>query len=128
MLTPNENVTKRRNAAATLCAALLVGLATWAPERAVADENFVDSVYEWGSWELGLEPAAGGPVAPKTTTVKVNQRQLQFRPNDNSAFRGNAAIAVTAGTSPTPPPVPVTPPTVGPLDGPPPSGSPADRF
>ena len=128
MLIPNENVTKRRNAAAALCTSLAACLLAWAPLTSVADEAFVDSVYEWGSWELGLEPAAGGPVAPKTTTVKVNQRQLQFRPNDNSAFRGNAAIAVTAGTSPTPPPVPVTPPTVGPLDGPPPTGSPADRF
>ena len=110
----NENVTKRQTAGRAARLALAACLFAWAPVGMAAqqNENFVDSVYDWGFWELGLEPAAGGPVTPKTTTVKINQRKLQFRPNDNSAFRGKPAM-ITSDINPAPvaPPLPTTPPT-----------------
>ena len=110
----NENVIKRQTAMRTARMALAACLIVWTPVGMAAQqaESLVDSVYDWGFWELGVEPAAGGPVTPKTTTVKINQRKLQFRPNDNSAFRGKPAMITSdINPAPAPPPLPVTPPT-----------------
>jgi len=97
---------------------------------AAADQSadFVDSVYSWGSWDLGLEPAAGGPVIPPKTVVNVQTRNMQFRPNDNNAFAGNAKPMVSAGNNPAPAPAraptgpatmtPLPPGTTGPTGGP----------
>ncbi len=123
----NENATKRLGT--TLGTVLVASLFAWQPAHASEDTTgFVDSVHDWGTWELGLAPAAGGPVTPKTGAIKVNRRNLQFRPNDNAAFRSGDALMLTSGSGPTPAPVPLTPPTSAPLDGPPPTGGPADRF
>ncbi len=110
----NENVIKRQATVRIARMALAASLIAWTSVGMTAqqDASFVDSVYDWGFWELGLEPAAGGPAAPKTTAVKINQRKLQFRPNDNSAFRGKPAM-ITSDINPAPvaPPLPATPPT-----------------
>ncbi len=125
----NEKVNKRLHAvlAVLVLSAWLTPAAQSAQGNASGDTAFVDSVYEWGSWELGLAPAAGSPVAPKNHTLKIRQRNLQFRPHDNSAFRNEPAVMnMTETTSPAP--VPPAIPTSGPLDGPIPQGSPGDRF
>lgn len=87
--------------------------------QASADENpaYVDSVHSWGSWDLGLEPAAGGPVIPPKTVINVKTHDMQFRPNDNARFASNAKPMVTAGTNPAPAPVsaPTGPATMTPL-------------
>ncbi|UCB55156.1 MAG: hypothetical protein JSW45_01040 [Thiotrichales bacterium] len=54
-------------------------------EQGAAEMAYVDSVYSWGIWELGLEPASG-PQPPGNTTMNDRSGKLQFRPNDNAAF------------------------------------------
>jgi hypothetical protein len=68
----------------------------------------IDSVYSWGQWELGLEPASGVEV-PADTKLGDRSRQLQFRPNDNAAYVPTS-IPLGTGTPTTPPapaPIPV---------------------
>jgi hypothetical protein len=63
----------------------------------------IDSVYSWGQWELGLEPASGVKV-PADTKLVDRSRLLQFRPNDNAAY---VPTSIPLGTgTPTTPPVP----------------------
>lgn len=56
-----------------------------AAESTVADDDYIDSVYSWGIWELGLEPASG-PELPENNAMNDRSRKLQFRPNDNAAY------------------------------------------
>ena len=72
-----------------------------------SQEAYIDSVYSWGIWELGLEPASG-PDAPANTAVNDRSRRLQFRPNDNAAY---IPPSIPVGSTVTPPPVPVPTPT-----------------
>ncbi|MBT8130173.1 MAG: hypothetical protein KJP10_09280 [Gammaproteobacteria bacterium] len=68
----------------------------------------IDSVYSWGQWELGLEPASGVEV-PADTRLGDRSRQLQFRPNDNAAYVPTR-IPLGTGTPaipPVPAPIPV---------------------
>jgi hypothetical protein len=53
----------------------------------------VDSVYEWGVWQLGIEPAAGGPIPVSTQALNVRLANVKFRPNDNSAFSPTSRAA-----------------------------------
>jgi hypothetical protein len=79
------------------------------PGLAAATDS-IDNVYSWGSWELGVEPAAGGPVPVTNRPLNVSQKNLQFRPNQNSAFTTGLHQMTTAGNGPTLPPVqPVAP-------------------
>ncbi len=87
--------------------------------------TYVDSVYHWGSWELGLEPAAGGPITPPRIALSNRPANLRFRPNDNSVFgiRNRGLANPVVNTTPAPTHVP---PTAGPGTAPP--GGPGDRF
>ena len=85
-----------------------------------ADEAaYVDSVYSWGSWELGLQPAPG-PQTPGSGAMNDRSRQLQFRPNDNATYMVQSVPIPSATAIPQPPlpsnpvstPVPV--PVIGP--------------
>ncbi len=85
---------------------LLAGIASLtvlASGNVVAQDDFVDSVNDWGLWELGIEPAAGGPVIVPQAPVNVKTNNLQFRPNDNSSFASEVPVVVN-NTNPTSPP------------------------
>ncbi|MDH5570669.1 MAG: hypothetical protein OEY89_02825 [Gammaproteobacteria bacterium] len=43
-----------------------------------------DSVYEWGQWSQGIQPAAGG--IQSVTPPPAYKPDVSFRPNENSAF------------------------------------------
>lgn len=95
---------------------------------------YVDSVHGWGAWELGLEPAAGGTPPSPSRALTSRDANVQFRPNDNSAFSPDSrAVAVTSAL---PTPMPVAPPSIPattPITQPAtpgqiPTGSPLDRF
>jgi len=60
----------------------LLALAAMLPAQTMAVEN--DSVYAWGAWEEGIQPAAG-PVA-RITPPPAQKPDVNFRPNENSAF------------------------------------------
>lgn len=80
-----------------------------APETDESPQDAIDSVYSWGQWELGLEPASGIKI-PADTTLSDRSRQLQFRPNDNAAYIPTR-IPLGTGT-PTTPPVPAPIPVI----------------
>lgn len=99
------------------------------------DENktsaFVDSVYEWGTWELGVEPAAGGLAPMSNRALNVRLANVKFRPNDNTTFSpGASRVAVTTPVAPAVLPPVVTPPIEPPVRVSPSgtSTSPGDRF
>lgn len=71
-----------------------------------ASESYRDSVYGWGSWELGIEPAAGGPIPAAGRPLRVQQNSMQFRPNQNSAFTGSVRNEMVSGD---PDPIPTRP-------------------
>ncbi len=82
-----------------------------------AKEVFVDSVYSWGIWELGLEPRSG-PEPPSGAALNDRSRSLKFRPNDNAAYKVQSipvapavSIAPSVPSAPLkPPPMPIGPP------------------
>lgn len=81
-----------------------------------AEQALVDNVYGWGSWELGIEPASGGPIVKTSRAARVKQKNMQFRPNSNGSFTSNRSsnvVVMTNDTGPSPaptPPAPVSPP------------------
>lgn len=69
---------------------------------------YIDSVYSWGAWEHGLEPAAG-PQAPTDRALTDRSRQVQFRPNDNAAYTPQSIAIPSMTTISRPPSVPFAP-------------------
>jgi len=51
-----------------------------------------DSVYTWGEWANGLKPAAG--LGAQTTPPPAQTPNVNFRPNENSAFLREAADTI----------------------------------
>ena len=91
------------------CLLMLAANAAASTDSTEDEDAYVDSVYSWGIWELGLEPASG-PQMPANSAIKDRSRRLQFRPNDNAAYTTLSAPVSTATTIASPPPVPVAPP------------------
>ena len=81
------------------------------PATVAHADDFSDSVYSWGSWELDIEPAAGGPIPAANRPIRVKLQNMQFRPNDNNRFTSPSDMMV-AGDNPVPPPIPPTAPPV----------------
>lgn len=104
----------RTSKSGALIAAMLLASGHFSSVHA-ADGGYVDSVYDWGTWELGIEPAAGGPVSVGNQPARVNQGGVQFRPNSNASFTTPGNIVLTTrDNSPVPPPVTPTVPSVTP--------------
>lgn len=70
--------------------AYILALALLLPVQAMAIEE--DSVYTWGTWAEGIQPAAG-PVA-KVTPPPAQTPNVNFRANENSALL-REAVATT---------------------------------
>jgi len=66
----------------------LILFAVFLSTQAMAVEE--DSVYTWGAWAEGIQPAAG-PVA-RVTPPPVKTPNVNFRPNENAAFLREASI------------------------------------
>ncbi len=78
----------------------LLALALLLPFQAIAVDQ--DSVYTWGKWAEGLQPAAG-PVA-QVTPPPAQIPNINFRPNEAAAFSREAAQNIVFRPAP-----PVTP-------------------
>jgi hypothetical protein len=104
---------------------LLTSTAAQADSKKSSTDTYVDSVYSWGSWELGIEPAAGGPVALPNNAINNRPANIHFRPSDNSAYGLKKQSVATISLNPTPAPTHL-PPSTGP--GTAPGGSPSDSF
>ena len=97
---------------AIACTLMLAANAAASTDSSAGEDAYVDSVYSWGIWELGLEPASG-PQMPANRAIKNRSGRLQFRPNDNAAYTTQSVPVSTVTTiAPAQPtqPVPVTPP------------------
>ena len=75
------------------------------PMQAISTEQ--DSVYKWGNWENGIQPAAG-PMA-RVTPPPVQKPDVNFRPNENSAFLREAVVSLRIPAPPVAPGAPQTP-------------------
>jgi hypothetical protein len=75
----------------------------------ISTEPYVDSVTQWGAWELDIEPAAGGLNKPATQALKARSSKLTVRTNSFSAVGPQAPV--------TPPRPPTRPEFGGPSDG-----------
>ena len=79
----------------------LFTLALLLPLQVIAIEQ--DSVYTWGQWSDSLQPAAG--PAARVTPPPAKTPNVNFRPNENSAFLREAVVAFR----PAPPVTPSAP-------------------
>jgi len=86
------------------CLLMLTATAVASTDSTAGEDAYVDSVYSWGIWELGLEPASG-PQTPANNAINDRSSRLQFRPNDNAAYISQS-VAVPPITIVTPPPLP----------------------
>lgn len=74
---------------------------------------YVDSIHQWGPWELDIEPAAGGIQPPSTKALNARDSKVSLRINSIAALAPQAPQTPVAFNSPVPivpPVVPVTPP------------------
>ena len=86
---------------------------------------YVDSIHQWGAWELDIEPAAGGLQQAGTQALNARDSRVSLRTNSVSALARNRSPVIFTPSAPivpnivpvTPPPPPVTPPIGGPADG-----------
>lgn len=98
-----------------LTATVATAADTTGADTRVPEDIYVDSVYSWGSWELGLEPASG-PTLPENNAMNDRSRKLQFRPNDNAAYTTQSVpippVSIITPLPPKPalPPKPIPPP------------------
>ena len=92
---------------------LLLSATSFAATETSETTAYVDSVHQWGAWELDIEPAAGGIAQPGTQPMNGRSARVAFRTNSFSA------IAPTAPSTPTPP-ITDTPVPVPPINTPPP--------
>ena len=91
------------------CLLMLTANVAASTDSTAGADAYVDSVYSWGIWELGLEPASG-PQASANHAINDRSRRVQFRPNDNAAYTTLSVPVSTVTTIAPPPPVPVAPP------------------
>lgn len=98
---------------------------------------YVDSIHQWGAWNLDIEPAAGGLQPPSTQPLNARDTKLSLRTNSISALAPVKAPSTINPVSPVPVPpvVPVVPivpviPTITPINPnvPIPVGGPNDGF
>ncbi|NOQ89589.1 MAG: hypothetical protein GQ549_01440 [Gammaproteobacteria bacterium] len=84
---------------------------TSAVSNAATETAYVDSVKNWGAWDLDIQPAAGGIKAPSTRPLSARGTKLRLRTNSFTALAPVNSHGSPAGNSPTPTPPPaVTPP------------------
>jgi hypothetical protein len=112
---------------ATLCLTFATAsMAQW-NDNPSTETAYVDSIHQWGAWELDIEPAAGGITTASTKALNARDPKVSFRINSIAALAPQAAVTFNSPTSPVVPPVvPVTPPVTPPI--PPRIGGPADNL
>ena len=96
---------------------------------------YVDSIFQWGAWELDIEPAAGGLQAQTTQAMNARDPKVRLRTNSMSALappQRPGTVTPPAAPIPIAPPlpVPVPVPTITPINPgvPVPIGGPGDGF
>ena len=94
---------------------------------------YVDSVFQWGAWELDIEPAAGGLQPQTMQALNARDSKVRLRTNSMSALAPPQRPKTrTRAPAPLPviPPLPAPVPTITPISPrvPVPIGGPGDGF
>jgi len=98
---------------ATLCLSFATSsMAEW-NDNPPAETAYVDSIHQWGAWELDIEPAAGGITPASTRALNARDPKVSFRINSIAALAPNA-IPVSPASVPVPAPT-QTPPAITPV-------------
>ena len=106
-MTPKiQNNSIYRSALVCTAAACLFMLVTTAFAATNDEGTYIDSVYSWGIWELGLEPASG-PQVSANNAMNDRSRRVLFRPNDNAAYLSQSIPVPPVTNAPAPPVMPV---------------------
>jgi len=102
--------------------ASIVNAGTPATDDESNSQAYVDSIHQWGPWELDIEPAAGGLKAESAGPLSARESTLSLRTNSISALSPPQPISAipvvpVAPVIPVVPVVPVipTPPTAPPV-------------
>jgi hypothetical protein len=106
MAVKTQNHSIYRSALVCTAAACLLMLTAAAFAASNDEGTYIDSVYSWGIWELGLEPASG-PQVPVDNAMNDRSRKLLFRPNDNAAYIAQSIPVTPVTNAPAPPVMPV---------------------
>lgn len=76
-------------------------------------DTYVDSIHQWGAWELDIEPAAGGLQQPSSQALNARENRVALRTNGfaavspaTPAIPAARATATVPGTTPAIPPMP----------------------
>jgi len=75
---------------------------------------YVDSVFQWGAWELDIEPAAGGSQTATTHPLQTRESSVTFRTNSISALAPLQPAGAKSVVPEVPVVIPVIPPPVTP--------------
>jgi len=96
---------------ATLCLSFATtSMAVW-NDNPPTETAYVDSIHQWGAWELDIEPAAGGITPASTKALNARDPKVSLRINSIAALAPQAAVTFNSPTAPiVPPVVPVIPP------------------
>ena len=94
-----------------------------ATSAAATNENtaYIDSVHQWGPWELDIEPAAGGLKTQTTQALNARDSKVRLRTNSISALAPpQRPESITRPSAPLPvtPPAPAIPPVLPAISGP----------
>lgn len=72
---------------------------------------YVDSIHQWGAWELDIEPAAGGLQQPSSQALNARGSKVSLRANSISALAPTTSARPTTRAIPATPAIPRTPTT-----------------
>ena len=146
MINTQLSINKAAKSLLTRFCLVTASLALTATSAAATNENieqdytktstvYVDSVFQWGAWELDIEPAAGGLQAQTTQALNARDSKVRLRTNSMSALAPpQRPETVTPPPAPlpvaAPVPAPVPVPTITPISPsvPVPIGGPGDGF
>jgi len=91
---------------------------------------YVDSIHQWGAWELDIEPAAGGITPAATQALNTRNPKVSLRINSIAALAPVAGATAPVPPVAIPPAPPITPPVAPPAIPhiPPRVGGPTNRL
>ena len=61
--------------------------------KATTATAYVDSIHQWGAWDLDIEPAAGGLQQASTQALNARDSRASVRTNSFSALVRPAALS-----------------------------------
>ena len=95
--------------AATIMSFAGTSIAAWKGDADTAE--YVDSVTQWGAWELDIEPAAGGLQQSSNPVINARDSKVTLRTNSIAALAPQRPDRPNRPAVPAVPAIPATPTT-----------------